>query len=191
MRSLLRLVSGCSAGSFFNPIFAGNKKNNMDTSELIIKMELDAWNAQISASNSLMASLSDEDLMKEISPGRNRGIYLLGHLTAIHDLMFPLLRLGEAQYPGLGPIFVQMPDRAVAEIPTAKELREKWKLTNERLSGHFSKLTAGDWFSRHNNITDADFVNEPHRNRLNVLISRTNHLSYHRGQLALLAKKAD
>jgi hypothetical protein len=30
---------------------------------------------------------------------------------------------------------------------------------------------------------------EPHRNRLNVLLGRMNHLSFHRGQLILLTKK--
>jgi hypothetical protein len=29
----------------------------------------------------------------------------------------------------------------------------------------------------------------PHRHRLNVLISRTNHLAYHRGQLVLVQSK--
>ena len=47
-----------------------------------------------------------------------------------------------------------------------------------------------EWFTRHANITEADFPKEPHRNRLNVLLSRTNHLAYHRGQMVLLTNKA-
>ena len=31
-----------------------------------------------------------------------------------------------------------------------------------------------------------DFIKEPHRNKLNVLLTRTTHLAYHAGQLALL-----
>ena len=38
-------------------------------------------------------------------------------------------------------------------------------------------------------VSDEDFAREPHRNKLNVLISQTNHLSYHPGQLSLPAKK--
>ena len=50
-------------------------------------------------------------------------------------------------------------------------------------------LPADEWFTRHANITEADFPKEPHRNRLNVLLSRTTHLSNHRGQLTLLTNK--
>ncbi|MBK6626451.1 MAG: hypothetical protein IPJ87_16545 [Flavobacteriales bacterium] len=38
-------------------------------------------------------------------------------------------------------------------------------------------------------IAEVDLPKEPHRNRLNVLMSRTNHLAYHRGQLIMLAEK--
>jgi len=31
-----------------------------------------------------------------------------------------------------------------------------------------------------------DFAKEPHRNKLNIIISRTSHLQYHTGQIALL-----
>jgi hypothetical protein len=35
-------------------------------------------------------------------------------------------------------------------------------------------------------VSPEDFAKEPHRNRLNVLISRTNHMANHIGQLLLL-----
>jgi len=35
-------------------------------------------------------------------------------------------------------------------------------------------------------VSDEDFSKEPHRNKLNVIINRTNHMSYHLGQLILL-----
>ena len=37
-----------------------------------------------------------------------------------------------------------------------------------------------------NNATDEDFAKEPARNKLSVLLNRTNHLAYHLGQLRLL-----
>ena len=33
---------------------------------------------------------------------------------------------------------------------------------------------------------EEDFIKEPHRNKLNIILTRTTHLSYHTGQLALL-----
>lgn len=157
--------------------------------ELFVKMATDAWKAELRATDNLFNKLSDDVLMQEIAPGRNRGIYLLGHLTTVHDMMIPLLRFGDMFFPELKPVFVDAPDRAFAEIPPAGELREKWKLTNERLAGYFSSLTPEEWFTRHANISPEDFEKEPHRNRLNVLLVRTYHLASHRGQLLYLAPK--
>jgi hypothetical protein len=47
--------------------------------ELLIKMITDGWQKQITATNKIFDNLSDEELLHEVAPGRNRGIYLLGH----------------------------------------------------------------------------------------------------------------
>lgn len=152
-------------------------------------MTLDAWHSQLKSTDSLLNKLSDEQLMQEVAPSRNRGIYLLGHLIAVHDMMLPLLLLGDAQYPTFYAVFVQSPDSAAADLPSIADLRTQWTATNEKLSAHFASLTSDEWFTRHASVSPEDFAKEPHRNRLNVLLSRTNHLSYHRGQLVLLAAK--
>jgi hypothetical protein len=156
--------------------------------ELLIKMITDKWQGQLIATNKIFDNLSDEELMHEVSPGRNRGIYLLGHLTAVHDLMLPLLRFEETKYPELQSLFLHLPDKAADAIPSALQLRQQWKDVNETLLNHIKDLPADDWFKRHSNISEEDFIKEPHRNRLNVLLDRTIHLSNHRGQLILLKK---
>lgn len=157
--------------------------------ELLIKMITDSWRGQLIATDKIFDNLSDEELMHEVSPGRNRGIYLLGHLTAVHDLMLPLLRFEAAKYPELKHLFLDSPDKAVEVIPSATQLRQQWKDVNDTLSNHIKSLSADDWLTRHSNISEEDFIKEPHRNRLNVLLDRTIHLSNHRGQLLLLKKK--
>ena len=72
-----------------------------DKHELFVKMALDAWNIQIDRTTKLFNALTDNQLKQEVAPGRNSGIYLLGHLTAVHDALFPLLDLGEKLYPEL------------------------------------------------------------------------------------------
>lgn len=158
---------------------------------LFVKMALDSWNAQQKATDTLLAQLSDAQLMQEVSPGRNRGIYLLGHLTAVHDAMLPLLRFQDALYPALAPVFIDAADREVDALPTVAELRAQWRTVSDALNGHLKALPAEEWSTRHANISEADFPKEPHRNRLNVLLSRTGHLAYHRGQLVFLGSKAD
>jgi len=152
-------------------------------------MVLDAWTKEIGATNALLEKLSDEQLMQEVSPTRNRGVYLLGHLTAEHDEMLSLLRFQEAMYPELMPVFMDAPDRTVATLPSIQQLRAQWNAVNDTLMEHMNRLSADEWFTRHANISEEDFPKEPHRDRLNVIVSRTSHLAYHRGQLALLEGK--
>ncbi len=154
--------------------------------ELTIKILLDAWNVQISRTNELLNQLTDEQLQKEVSPGRNTGVYLLGHLTAVHDAVLPLLGISEKLYPQLEEVFIKNPDKSALEKPSIKDIRIYWSDVNNKLSEHFNRLTPGEWFQKHSSVSEEDFKKEPHRNRLNVLVSRTNHLSYHRGQLVFL-----
>ena len=39
------------------------------------------------------------------------------------------------------------------------------------------KMEPEAWFARHESMTDADFEKDPTRNKLAVLVNRTNHLS--------------
>ena len=157
--------------------------------ELFIKMVLDAWNSQIKRTDDLFNQLSDEQLMAEVSPGRNRGFYLLGHLAAIHDKMFVLLNLGEEIYPAMYQVFVASPDKSGAKFPPISEVKLYWKKVNSSLAEQFSKLSPEEWFQRHTSVSEEDFKKEPHRNKLNIIITRTNHLAFHLGQLILLKPK--
>jgi hypothetical protein len=158
--------------------------------ELFIKMVVDAWNTQCTRLTKLFDALSDEQLAAETAPARNSGIYLLGHLVAVTDGMLPLLGFGEKLYPQLEKPFLTSPDRSGLEIPTVQELREYWKVINAKLSDSIAATTPGEWFTKHNAVSAEDFAKEPHRNKLNLLINRTNHNSYHLGQLIYLKPKS-
>jgi len=156
--------------------------------QLVVKSVLDAWNSRIEAADKLFNGLTDEQLEQEIAPGRNRGVYLLGHLTAVHDKMLPLLDFESQVYPHLDEPFLNKADKTVSPIPSTKTLRENWKNINSKLASHFSKLSTDEWFQKHTSVSEEDFAKEPHRNRINVLVGRTNHMQYHIGQVALLKK---
>ncbi|MEO6232300.1 MAG: DinB family protein [Ferruginibacter sp.] len=158
----------------------------MEEQRIFIQMALHSWNTQVNSTTKLFEGLSDDQLMQEIAPGKNRGIYLLGHLTAYHDLMPEILGIGERTLPELSTIFLQIPDSTDAPMPSVAELRNHWKAVHERLDNAFAEIEHTDWFGRHNSMSDEDFVINPSRNKLSVLLNRTNHLSYHLGQLRLL-----
>ena len=149
-------------------------------------MVSDRWYANIKNFDAILNSITDEQLQKEISPGRNRGIYVLGHLIAVHDDMLPIMNFGDRLYPALHKPFIDSPDKSVSEIPAAKELRACWIKINETLAQKFNSLKPDEWFEKHNSVSAEDFSKEPHRNKLNILLTRTTHLSYHTGQLILI-----
>jgi hypothetical protein len=155
-----------------------------DQNKLMVKQVLDAWNAHLASTYKLFNELPDEQIERQVVPGRNTGTYLFGHLVAIHDAMFPLLGIGDKLYPQLEEAFIKKPDKSELEKPSVKELRTYWGEVHSALGTHFNKLTVDEWLQKHTAVSEEDFVKEPHRNRLNVLLSRTNHLAYHFGQLA-------
>ena len=161
----------------------------MNQSELFLKMVLTAWESQSARTSKLINSLTDEQLMLEVAPGRNRGIYLLGHLTAVSDSLFTLLGIGEKLYPQYENVFIKNPDKSGLEMPDITELKSSWSKVYQKLSERFKQMPTEEWFSRHMSVTPEDFVKEPHRNKLNVIISRTSHEASHYGQLIFLQKK--
>ena len=154
--------------------------------QMIIKMTLNSWYSVVKRADTLFEKITDEEMLKEIAPHRNRGIYLIGHLSAVHDMMLPLLDLGESQFPELKATFIRTPDNPKEQPFSLAELRQFWVSVNSELQKQFDKLTPDQWFQKHTSVSAEDFANQPHRNRLNVVLSRTNHLSYHLGQLAFL-----
>jgi hypothetical protein len=158
----------------------------MNTIQLFVKIILDRWNASIKNCDTLLSSLTDEQLQKEIAPGKNRGVYLLGHLIAVHDDMLILLDMGQKLYPELHQTFLASPDKAVANIPSPKELRTFWSNQCELMKQKFEKLQPEEWLEKHTAVSAEDFSNEPHRNKVNIIVTRTSHLQYHIGQLRLL-----
>jgi hypothetical protein len=125
-------------------------------------------------------------LQAEVSPGRNRVYYLIGHLTVVHDRLFPMLGLGERIHPELDEQFVDNPDRKIGDTILAANLRETFNKVNSRLSAAFEALPPGDWLKKHAAVSDEDFLKEPLRNRLAVLQSRTGHAMFHAGQIRLM-----
>jgi hypothetical protein len=158
----------------------------MTTLDLFVKLVLDRWNGSITNLNKQLNTLTDEQLQKDVSPGKNSGKYLLGHLIAVHDDMLVLMDMGEKAYPELYEPFIKQADKVATKTPTVAELREMWEKQNALFQEKFEKMKPEEWFEKNSVVSEEDFLKEPHRNKLNVIITRTSHLQYHMGQLTLL-----
>ena len=156
--------------------------------DLAVQVAINSWRLVLERTNKALSNLTDDQLLKEVAPGKNRVIYLWGHLTAVHDAMFPILGLGERLHPELDAIFVLNPDKTGEQLPPVGELRKYWDEVNSRLLSQFASLSRDEWLQRHRSMSEEDYAKDPIRNRLAVLLSRTNHLSYHLGQITLALK---
>jgi hypothetical protein len=155
--------------------------------ELLAFTALSSWKLVIGRFDQNLAALTDEQLQKPVAPGKNRLFYLVGHLTAVHDRMFPMLDLGERLHPELDEPYITNPDRVLTDPVSASDLKKAWTEVNCKLTAAFERFTPDDWLQKHTAVSDEDFAKDPTRNRLAVVMSRTNHASFHTGQ-AILAK---
>jgi DinB superfamily len=159
----------------------------MTNEELMGVTALNSWKLVVGRFDQGLAALTDEQLQIQVAPGKNRLFYLVGHLTAVHDRLFPLLGIGERLHPELDETYITNPDKTIADPLSADDLRKAWTDVNSKLTAAFEKFTPADWLQKHTAVSDEDFAKDPTRNRLAVVMSRTNHASFHSGQ-SVLAK---
>jgi hypothetical protein len=157
----------------------------MTTHKLSVQVAINSWRLAVERANNIFSSLTEDEILKEVAPGKNRHIYLWGHLTAINDAMLPILGLGKRLHPELDAIFVSSPDKTGARLPPGGKLRQYWDEVNAHLLSEFASLSEDEWLQRHKAMSEEDCDKDPTRNRLAVLLSRTNHMSYHLGQITL------
>ncbi len=161
----------------------------MTTEKSLIDSALRGWKSNVEQAAKLFGSLSPEQLEQEVAPGKNRLIYLWGHLAAVNDRLLPLLGIGDRLHPEFDGMFISNPDKSVQLTVSGQSLKAAWQEINQKLWEGIAKLSASDWAQRHTAASEQDFEREPHRNRFGVLLGRTAHLAYHVGQAALAQRK--
>lgn len=159
---------------------------NETSTALFVKMVLMQWQIQNTRVDDWLKKVPAEQMLQETAPARNTGIYLFGHLAAVNDGLFKLLGIGERLHAELDEIFLDSPDKSGKIFPPVDELKKYWAEINTALTSKFNAMQPEEWFERHTAVSPEDFAKEPHRNRLNVIITRTVHQGYHLGQMNYL-----
>jgi hypothetical protein len=80
------------------------------------------WRYNVDRAGKFFASLSEEQLLREIALRKNRLIYLWSHLTAISDALLPLLGFRRKTPPDLDPMFVSNLNRHTQKMISAEVL---------------------------------------------------------------------
>src|SRR6201981_4188807 len=102
----------------------------MSAENSLIDAALRGWKSNVERAGNLFGTLSPDQLEQQVAPGKNRLIYLWGHLTAVNDGLLPLLGIGERLHPGLDAMFISKPTRFVALTVTAQSLKPAWDKIN-------------------------------------------------------------
>ena len=153
--------------------------------ELFVTSVVASWKQIVNRLDERLVPLNDEQLQKQVAPNKNRLFYLLGHLTAVHDRMLPLLGIGDRLHPELDDAYITNADKTIADPLSAADLKKAWSEVTAAVTSGVEKFSADDWLKKHTAVSDEDFIQNPNRNRLAVFLSRTNHASFHTGQMAL------
>lgn len=162
------------------------ESTTLTVAEQLIRQVLTSWAAQDKALVAAFSKFDDATYELPVAPGRNQARPLLGHLTATADGMLPLLGFGPRLYPHLADRYFAAPAQAPGDEPTLPELRQQWETVTATLATHFAALAPTQWLEKHANVSAEDFALDPLRNKLSIVLGRTNHQSYHLGQLAFL-----
>jgi hypothetical protein len=67
----------------------------MSTENSLIDAALRGWKSNVERVDKLFGTLSPEQLEQQVTPGKNRLVYLWGHLAAVNDGLLPLLGIAE------------------------------------------------------------------------------------------------
>ena len=133
-------------------------------------------------------SIREEDFDRPIVPGGNSPSWLLGHLADADDALLELFGMGKRMFPELAKIYHHERGTNQTGHLSKEELNIKWKAIVNELDTNFKRMSENDWLSRHMVVSEEDFKKQPHRNKLNVMLSRVTHKASHLGQIALQVK---
>lgn len=151
-----------------------------------VKLSVDAWLLSNRRMNTILGNMTDKELYSAVASGRNRGIYLLGHLTAFSDSLLLSLGFRDRLFPEFDFLFVNNPDNVYQEYPSADELKSNWRTVNYSLLNFIEGMSEKQWMERLGGVSGQEFLGNSLQNKLNILIQCTNHQNYHLGQLAFL-----
>lgn len=129
--------------------------------------------------------LTDDEFKMEVSPGKNHGVWLLGHLVTAEDDLSTFLGKGDIMFPQYYEVFGQGSKLLPPEkYPPVSELKDAWKKVCEKNKKIYSELTDEELQQPHAMVKDID--KDYFKTKDRVIMAWHFHQLYHAGQLAIL-----
>lgn len=143
------------------------------------------WDTYNNRMQKLLDTISNENFNKPVAPGANSPSWILGHLVDTDDKLLELFGIRSRLFPELEKIYHHERGANQAGHLTKDQLITQWKAILAELNRTFKSMSESDWHGRHVAVSEEDFKKEPHRNKLNVMLSRVSHKASHLGQIAM------
>ena len=144
------------------------------------------WDTYNNRMEKIFKTINKEAYNTAIVPQGNSPSWLMGHLVDTDDKLLELFGIRERMFPELSTIYHHDKSTNQKGHLSKEEVLEKWNVILTELNRAFKSWNENDWLSRHTAVSEEDFKKEPHRNRLNVMLSRVTHKASHLGQIAML-----
>lgn len=121
-----------------------------------------------------------------IFPGGNSPSWIMGHLVDTDDRLLEVLGISKRLYPDLSTIYHgDLATNQQGNLDSA-ELQKRWQAILAKFDTALKGWSEADWLGPHTAVSAEDFKKEPHRNKLNVIMSRVSHKASHLGQIAMM-----
>ncbi|MEO8665859.1 MAG: DinB family protein [Ignavibacteria bacterium] len=156
---------------------------------ILVKKFLEQYIVMIEWVNLYINALTDKDFEMELSPGKNHGVWILGHMIASDDDFSLMMGKGELLFPEYQELFGQGSKlQPVKNYPAVEQLRKQWNDLFEKNKKIYEDLKDADFNQPPENTTDAnkDFFNT----KAKVIMAWQLHQMYHGGQLSVLAVRS-
>lgn len=153
-----------------------------------IEICLIQWDTYNRRMQKMLDALTIDHFNKAIVPGGNSPSWLMGHLADTDDALLELFGIRKRMFPQLAKIYHHERGTNQTGHLSKEELNTQWKAIVAELDNTFKSMSESDWHNRHMAVTEEDFKKEPHRNKLNVMLSRVSHKASHLGQIGMQEK---
>src|SRR5260370_16280926 len=90
----------------------------MTPEQSVVACAVHAWKLNVERADTLFSGLSEQQLLKEVAPGKNRLVPLWGPLVPLHPPLLPLLGLRPPLPPELGPPVLPGAHKPVTHLPS-------------------------------------------------------------------------
>lgn len=125
-------------------------------------------------------------LKKEIAPGKNHGVFLLGHILTSEDSISLFLGKGELLYPEYNLIFTSGSKLQPADkYPSTELLREQLNKVFQRNTNLYSEMSDSELNEPHS-LLKGKMEDDFFKTKEGVITKFLAHQLHHTGQLSIL-----